>query len=120
MTRKAVSREEWIVYRKDPSGAEICCLTVEGLSRFSRLPIATLRQLAQRGLIAPLSEEPSLFPQENIRRVAKIERLRTQLQLDLDSLEVVLRLLDRMEEQDRALHVMEREIASLRRGFGFR
>jgi DNA-binding transcriptional MerR regulator len=113
MTRKAVSREEWIVYRKDPSGSEICCLTVEGLSRFSRLSISTLRQLAQRGLIAPLSEEPSLFPQENIRRVAKIERLRTQLQLNLDSLEVVLRLLDRMEE-------MEREIASLRRGFGFR
>ena len=113
MGRKTISRQEWIVYRKDRSGAETCCLTFEGLSRFSRLPVSALRQMAERGWIAPLSERPPLFHQEVVRRVAKIERLRRQLRLDLDSLEVVLHLLDRMEE-------MDREIASLRRGFGFR
>lgn len=112
MPRKVVSQETW-VYQKDPSGGEICCLTFEGLSRFSRLPVATLRQMAQRGLITPLSEAPPLFHQEMVRRVAKIARLRTQLQLNLDSLEVVLHLLDRMEE-------MERELGALRREFEVR
>ncbi|HLG21697.1 MAG TPA: chaperone modulator CbpM [Candidatus Manganitrophaceae bacterium] len=110
MTPRIVSRRQWWIYKSDPSGGEVCYLTLEGLSRFSKLPVPSLRRMMKQGLIAPLPEQEALFPQETVRRVARIERLRTQLRLDLDSLEVVLDLLDRMEE-------MEREIALLKREF---
>lgn len=105
---KTVSRQEWLIYKSEASGEEFCCLTLEGLSRFSHIPVSTLRRMIKKGLIGSLPEEPTLFGQETLRRVAKIERLRLQLRIDLDGLEVILDLLDRME-------AMEREITFLRR-----
>lgn len=102
------SVQKWIVYRKDHTGEEICSITLEGLARMSRLSIASVRRLKEEGLITPLKGEEHLFPQEALRRIAKIERLRNQLQLDLGGIEVVLNLIDRLE-------AMEREIAALRR-----
>lgn len=108
---KRARHEEWLICRNDESGGEICCLTLEGLSRSSRIPLPALDRMVKQGLIASLPGEERLFPQETVRRIAKIERLRVQLQIDLDGLEVILHLLDRME-------AMEREIALLRRWGG--
>ncbi len=107
---KRAFREEWLIYRND-SGEEICCLTLEGLARVSRIPVPALERMIRQGLIASMPEDDRLFPQETVRRIAKIERLRVQLRIDLDGLEVILHLLDRMES-------MEREISLLRRWSG--
>jgi hypothetical protein len=105
---KRAGRQEWLILKNEVSGEEACYLTLEGLSRFSQIPAATLRRMVKQGLIDSLPEAPQLFGQETVRRVAKIERLRVQLQIGLDSLEVILHLLDRME-------AMEREMALLKR-----
>ena len=105
---KRVRREEWLIVRNDESGEEFCCLTLEGLSRSSRIPVSILGRMVKQGLIVTLPGEDQLFSQQTVRRIAKIERLRVQLQIDFDGLEVILDLLDRME-------AMEREIALLRR-----
>jgi MerR HTH family regulatory protein len=104
-------KEGWLIYRNDASGEEICCLTLEGLSRVSRIPLPALERMIRQGLIASMPDDDRLFPQETVRRIAKIERLRVQLRIDLDGLEVILHLLDRMES-------MEREISLLRRWSG--
>lgn len=101
-------REGWLIYREDESGEERCCLTLEGLSRSSRIPVPALERMIGRGLIASMPDNDRLFPPETVRRAVKVERLRLHLQIGLDGLEVILRLLDRME-------TMEREIALLRR-----
>lgn len=108
---KSESIRRWVIYRRDDSGEERCCLTLEGLARFSRLPLASVRRMEEEGLIAPIQGADRLFAQETIRRIAKIERLRMQLQIDLGGIEVILHLLDRME-------ALEREIAALRQGRG--
>ena len=105
---KRERREEWRIYKNDASGEELCCLTLEGLSRSSRISVSTLGRMMKQGLITSLPGEDQLFSQQTVRRIAKIERLRLHLKIDLGSLEVVLDLLDRME-------AMEREIALLRR-----
>jgi hypothetical protein len=108
MMRKVRSIQKWMTYRKDDSGEEVCYLTLEGLARWTRLSTASVRRMREEGLITPVHGEDQLFPQETLRRIAKIERLRTQLQIDLGGIEVILNLIDRME-------AMEREIAALRR-----
>ncbi|HZR46381.1 MAG TPA: chaperone modulator CbpM [Candidatus Manganitrophaceae bacterium] len=100
--------EGWLIYRRDRSGEELCCLTLEGLSRSSRIPVPALERMIRRGLIESMPDDDRLFPPETVRRAVKVERLRLQLQIGLDGLEVILRLLDRME-------AMEREMALLRR-----
>ncbi|MBI3804941.1 MAG: hypothetical protein HY282_14395 [Nitrospirae bacterium] len=105
---KSESIQRWVIYKQDDSGEEVCCLTLEGLARFSRLPLSSVRRMQEEGLISPMAGADRLFPQEMIRRIVKIERLRTQLQIDLGGVEVILRLLDRME-------LLERELAALRR-----
>lgn len=113
MMRKVRSIKKWMTYRKDDSGEEVCYLTLEGLARLTRLSTTSVRRMREEGLITPVRGEDQLFPQETLRRIAKIERLRTQLQIDLGGIEVILNLIDRME-------AMEREIAALRRGRSLR
>lgn len=108
MMGKMRSVRKWMTYRKNDSGEEICYVTLEGLARMTRLSIASVRRMEEEGLIAPIRGEERLFPQETLRRIAKIERLRTQLQVDLSGIEIILNLMERME-------AMEREIAALRR-----
>lgn len=108
--KSKTTRGEWRIYRDRSTGEERRCLTLEGLSHFCRLPLLTLRRMVQRGLISPLPGEDLLFSQEMVPRIAKVERLRVQLQIDLDTMDVILELLDRME-------AMDREISLLRRRF---
>lgn len=108
MTPGMRSIQKWVVYRKDDSGEEVCCVTLEGLARMTRLSTASLRRMKEEGLIAPIRGEDRLFPQETLRRIAKIERLRNQLRIDLGGIEIILNLMDQLER-------MEREIAALRR-----
>lgn len=109
MIRRMRSIQKWMTYRKDDSGEEVCYVTLEGLARLTHLSVTSVRRMQEEGLIAPIRGEERLFPQETLRRVAKIERLRTQLQVDLGGIEIILNLMERME-------AMEREIAALRRG----
>lgn len=106
--RRMGSIQKWITYRKDDSGEEICYVTLEGLARLTHVPMTSVRRMQEEGLIAPIRGEERLFPQETLRRIAKIERLRAQLQIDLGGIDIILGLMERMEE-------MEREIAALRR-----
>ncbi len=109
MIRRMRSIQKWMTYRKDDLGEEVCYVTLEGLARLTHLSVTSVRRMQEEGLIAPIRGEERLFPQETLRRVAKIERLRTQLQVDLGGIEIILNLMERME-------AMEREIAALRRG----
>jgi MerR family transcriptional regulator/heat shock protein HspR len=103
----STQNQKWMTYRKDDSGEEVCYVTLEGLARLTRLSMTSIRRLQNEGLIAPIEGEDQLFPQETLRRIAKIERLRNQLQVDLGGIEIILNLTERIES-------MEREIAALR------
>lgn len=75
MMRGMRSIQRWVVYRKDDAGEETCFVTLEGLARMTQLSIASVRRMKEEGLITPVPGEEPLFPQETLRRVAKIERL---------------------------------------------
>ncbi len=109
MMRGMKSIQKWVLYRTDDSGEEICCLTLEGLARFTHLSIGSVRRMKEEGLIAPIEGEDLLFPQEAIRRIAKIERLRNQLQVDLGGIDIILDLMDRMEKMEREIDALRRE-----------
>jgi DNA-binding transcriptional MerR regulator len=64
-----------------------------------RLPAAQVRRYVRAGLVRPARGEgvEALFGEAELARLRKIRRLRQDLGLNLIALDVVLRLLDRIE-----------------------
>jgi DNA-binding transcriptional MerR regulator len=64
-----------------------------------RLPVAQVRRYVRAGLVRPAHGEgvEALFGEAELARLRKIRRLRQDLGLNLIALDVVLRLLDRIE-----------------------
>jgi MerR family transcriptional regulator/heat shock protein HspR len=89
---------------------EETCLTLLGVSLCTGLPAGRIRQMVRLGLISPVSESPFLFSLETPRRVAKIERLRNHLNLNLSVVGVVIDLVDRLESLQEEVERRHREI----------
>jgi DNA-binding transcriptional MerR regulator len=64
-----------------------------------RLPASQVRRYVRAGLVRPAHGEgvEALFGEAELARLRKIRRLRQDLGLNLIALDVVLRLLDRIE-----------------------
>lgn len=74
-------------------------------ARMARLPVARARRYLRIGLIDPsrLEGDRALFDEIQIARLRRIRRLGDDLGLDTAAIEVVLRLLDRIEALQREL-----------------
>ena len=94
-------------YESRPASEEL--LSAGDVARLARLHPEMVDKLIDWGLIDPVEREPQLlFPETAVPRIWRIMRLRRDLGINWAGIGVVLDLLDRMEE-------MEREIARLRR-----
>lgn len=84
-------------------------VSVEVISRRVRLTPAMVRRYTQLGLVAPSawSGRTPMYGEADIARLRKVVRLTRDLGLNLAGVEVVLRLLDRVDE-------LQREMAALR------
>lgn len=81
-------------------------------ARFARLEAATLRHWVECGWVRPQRDGEALaFDEADVARVALLCDLRFEIQLEEDSLPVVLALLDQ-------LYDLRRQLAGLRRALG--
>lgn len=78
---------------------------LETAARMARLPVRRARRYLRIGLIDPsrLEGDRALFDEIQIARLRRIRRLGDDLGLDTAAIEVVLRLLDRIEALQREL-----------------
>ena len=78
---------------------------LESAARMARVPVARARRYLRIGLIDPsrLEGDQALFDEIQIARLRRIRRLGDDLGLDTAAIEVVLRLLDRIEALQREL-----------------
>ena len=78
---------------------------LESAARMARVPVARARRYLRIGLIDPsrLEGDRALFDEIQIARLRRIRRLGDDLGLDTAAIEVVLRLLDRIEALQREL-----------------
>ena len=72
----------------------------------------TLRIYEQRGLVQPkrTSGNTRLYSEADVERLKLIQRLTTELGLNLAGVEMVLRLEDQMNRMQRRMERMEREL----------
>ena len=72
----------------------------------------TLRMYEQKGLVRPqrTSGNTRLYSETDVQRLKLIQRLTTELGLNLAGVEMVLRLEDQMNRMQRRMQRMEREM----------
>jgi MerR family transcriptional regulator/heat shock protein HspR len=72
----------------------------------------TLRMYEQKGLVRPqrTSGNTRLYSEADVERLKLIQRLTTELGLNLAGVEMVLRLEDQMNRMQRRMQRMEREL----------
>ncbi len=81
------------------------CYTISVVAREVGLSPVTLRRYASRGLISTycLESGVGLLSEDQVERLKKIQRLRRDLGVNLAGVEVILRLLDRIERLESSL-----------------
>jgi len=103
------SRYQIVHYRYESRSGSENLVTTGELARLARLHPEMVDKLVDWGLIEPVKWEPKLlFPETAVPRIWRIMRLRRDLGINWSGIGVVLDLLDKIEE-------LEREIAWLRR-----
>lgn len=103
------SRYQIVHYRYESRSGSENLVTTGELARLARLHTEMVDKLVDWGLIEPVKWEPKLlFPETTVPRIWRIMRLRRDLGINWSGIGVVLDLLDKIEE-------LEREIAWLRK-----
>jgi DNA-binding transcriptional MerR regulator len=103
------SRYQIVHYRYESRSGSENLVTTGELARLARLHPEMVDKLVDWGLIEPVKWEPKLlFPETAVPRIWRIMRLRRDLGINWSGIGVVLDLLDKIEE-------LEREIAWLRK-----
>lgn len=103
------SRYQIVHYRYESRSGSENLVTTGELARLARLHPEMVDKLVDWGLIEPVKWEPKLlFPETTVPRIWRIMRLRRDLGINWSGIGVVLDLLDKIEE-------LEREIAWLRK-----
>ena len=103
------SRYQIVHYKYESRSGSENLVTTGELARLARLHPEMVDKLVDWGLIEPVKWEPKLlFPETTVPRIWRIMRLRRDLGINWSGIGVVLDLLDKIEE-------LEREIAWLRK-----
>lgn len=99
--------------RKHESGNQVLetRITVDIVAQQSGVTVGRVRVLEQRGLIAPeeIRGRQHLYSPAAIEEVRRIERLRADLQLNLDAIEIVLQMRERMIRLQQEIERLRRE-----------
>ena len=84
-------------------------LSLKEVAGCTGLHVEEVRELFQLGLIEPLERDPTpAFSERAVFRINKILRLKNELGIDMNSMEIVLNLLDRIEELETELKLFRR------------
>lgn len=104
-------RYKIVHYRHESRPASEELLSAGDLARLARLHPEMVDKLLDWGLIDPVEHEPHLlFPETAVPRIWRIMRLRRDLGINWAGIGVVLDLLDRIEELERELSCMRRQL----------
>jgi hypothetical protein len=105
----SATRYQIIHYRYESRSGSSELVTAEELTRLARVHPGMLDRMIEWGLVVPAESQPvMLFLETAVPRIWKIMRLRRDLGINWAGIGVVLDLLDQIEE-------LEREIDRLRR-----
>jgi MerR family transcriptional regulator/heat shock protein HspR len=101
---------EEVGMRGGERGRDTACFVISVAARLLNVHPQTLRYYERAGLIAPSRSKGNirLYSPEDIQRAMQIKRLIEDLGVNLAGVEVIMRLTDRLREQ-------EEQIAELRR-----
>ncbi len=88
------------------------CFTVSMLSKKFGLSPTTIRRLVQEGIVGCKkgSRGQYLFEPEELNRIAKIVRLKQELGVNLAGIDIIMRLLDRIEELNKELDALRPDL----------
>jgi MerR family transcriptional regulator/heat shock protein HspR len=86
-------------------GAQAACFVISVAARLLKVHPQTLRYYERAGLIAPSRSKGNirLYSVEDIQRAMQIKRLIEDLGVNLAGVEVIMRLTDRLREQEEQL-----------------
>src|SRR5947199_7223840 len=89
----------------DPRGSQAACFVISVAARLLKVHPQTLRYYERAGLIAPSRSKGNirLYSIDDIQRAMQIKRLIEDLGLNLAGVEVIMRLTDRLREQEEQL-----------------
>jgi len=105
------TRYQIVHYRYESRPASTNLLTSEELARLARLHPEMVKRLVEWGLVVPEQSEPELLFQETVvPRIWRIMRLRKDLGINWAGLGVVLDLLDRIDELEREIGWLRKQI----------
>ena len=95
---------------------DTACFVISVAARMLNVHPQTLRYYERAGLIAPSRSKGNirLYSPEDIQRAMQIKRLIEDLGVNLAGVEVILRLTDRLREQERELATLRRELEEAR------
>ncbi|MBX5490010.1 MAG: MerR family transcriptional regulator [Chloroflexi bacterium] len=95
---------------------ETACFVISVAARMLNVHPQTLRYYERAGLIAPSRSKGNirLYSPEDIQRAMHIKRLIEDLGVNLAGVEVIMRLTDRLREQEREIGELRRELEQAR------
>ena len=92
--------------------AQTACFVISVAARLLNVHPQTLRYYERAGLIAPSRSKGNirLYSPEDIQRAMQIKRLIEDLGVNLAGVEVIMRLTDRLREQEAELEELRRRL----------
>ena len=96
------------------TGAQTACFVISVAARLLNVHPQTLRYYERAGLIAPSRSKGNirLYSPEDIQRAMHIKRLIEDLGVNLAGVEVIMRLTDRLREQEAELQELRGRLAA--------
>jgi MerR family transcriptional regulator/heat shock protein HspR len=94
------------------SASGTACFVISVAARLLKVHPQTLRYYERAGLIAPSRSKGNirLYSPEDIQRAMQIKRLVEDLGVNLAGVEVIMRLTDRLRDQDAELEELRRRV----------
>src|ERR687889_892963 len=92
--------------------ADMACFVISVAARLLNVHPQTLRYYERAGLIAPSRSKGNirLYSPEDIQRAMQIKRLIEDLGVNLAGVEVIIRLTDKLREQERELQELRQRV----------
>ena len=94
------------------SVSDTACFVISVAARLLNVHPQTLRYYERAGLLAPSRSKGNirLYSPEDVQRARQIKRLIEDLGVNLAGVEVIIRLTDRMREQEEALEDLRQRL----------
>src|SRR5437763_1060984 len=96
----------------DLRGSQTACFVISVAARLLNVHPQTLRYYERAGLIAPSRSKGNirLYSPEDIQRAMQIKRLIEDLGVNLAGVEVIIRLTDKLREQELELQALRQRL----------